>query len=392
MKAWLFQDHRQKQKHGDDAPWSVGWIDPDGKRRSKKIGSRTRAERFQRKIEGQLAAGTYETTTRKQWAAFRDEFNHNIGAGMNPDTRAATTYALDRFQEVIRPGRVDTIKTATIDGFIAKRRNARGLKPGTKISPASINKELRHLKAVLRIAHEWGYLPQVPKIRMIKEPGKLPRYVTPEHFAAMYQACDVATQPDDQPYPAADWWRALLAFLYMTGWRIGEPLALRRQDVDLEAGRAITRAADNKGKRDEIVPLHPVVVDHLQKLVAFGGRVFPWNRSRRAIYDEFHKIQEAASIRLPCSANHEHRRPCPPDCQKKHKHSQGCPPDRYGFHDLRRAFATQNAERLTADALQHLMRHKNYTTTQRYINMARQLNTAVESLEVPDVLKAVKLA
>ena len=42
MKAWLFQDHRQKVKLGEDkCPWSVGWIDPEGKRRSKRIGSKT---------------------------------------------------------------------------------------------------------------------------------------------------------------------------------------------------------------------------------------------------------------------------------------------------------------------------------------------------------------
>jgi integrase len=60
----------------------------------------------------------------------------------------------------------------------------------------------------------------------------------------------------------------------------------------------------------------------------------------------------------------------------------------YGFHDLRRAFATVNAERLTADALQALMRHKSYTTTQRYISKSRKLKGAVEKLEVPDVLRA----
>ncbi len=37
--------------------------------------------------------------------------------------------------------------------------------------------------------------------------------------------------------------------------------------------------------------------------------------------------------------------------------------------------------------LQRLMRHKSYTTTQKYINMAGQLNRAVENLYVPDVLK-----
>jgi integrase len=59
----------------------------------------------------------------------------------------------------------------------------------------------------------------------------------------------------------------------------------------------------------------------------------------------------------------------------------------YGFHDLRRAFATMNADKLTPDTLQTLMRHKSYTTAQRYINMARQMDAAVASLHVPDVLK-----
>jgi len=42
---------------------------------------------------------------------------------------------------------------------------------------------------------------------------------------------------------------------------------------------------------------------------------------------------------------------------------------------------------MTPDALQSLMRHQSYTTTQRYINMARQLNRAVEALYVPSVLE-----
>ncbi len=34
-----------------------------------------------------------------------------------------------------------------------------------------------------------------------------------------------------------------------------------------------------------------------------------------------------------------------------------------------------------------LMRHKSYTTTQKYINMARQMDAAVASLHVPEVLR-----
>ena len=104
----------------------------------------------------------------------------------------------------------------------------------------------------------------------------------------------------------------------------------------------------------------------------FGPLVFLWPHHRRTLYVEFGAIQDAAGIHLPCAAQHEHSDAC----------------HRYGFHDFRRAFATVNAPKLTADSLQALMRHKSYQTTQRYINMSRQLDEAVKGLAVPEVLRA----
>jgi integrase len=143
------------------------------------------------------------------------------------------------------------VSTQTIDEYRAKRRADRGKKQGDTISPASVNKELRHLRAILKKAHKWGYLPTMPDFQFEKEPRKLPRYIAPDHFAAIYQACGVAVEPTGLPYSAVDWWRGLLITAYMTGWRINELLSLRREDLDLENGTAITRWEDNKGKRDE---------------------------------------------------------------------------------------------------------------------------------------------
>ena len=84
------------------------------------------------------------------------------------------------------------------------------------------------------------------------------------------------------------------------------------------------------------------------------------------------RIQQKAGIDLSCRGNHVHT----PHCHV------------YGFHDFRRAFATMNADKLTPDALQTLMRHKSYQTTQVYINMARQMDAAVAGLHVPEVLRA----
>jgi integrase len=186
----------------------------------------------------------------------------------------------------------------------------------------------------------------------------------------IYGACDQARQPDDQPFPAAEWWRALLMTAYMTGWRIGDQLAMRKESVDLDGGTAITWHEDNKGKRDELVKLHPIVVEHLRRLTGFDSVFLPWNHHRRTLDEEFLRIQEAAGIKLLCR-------------NQKHEHTPHC--HVYSFHDLRRAFATMNANQLSADSLQALMRHKSYQTTQRYINMARQMDEAVAKLYVPDV-------
>ena len=372
MSAWLFQDYRRKQKFGEEkCPWSVGWIDPDGRRRSKKIGTEKQAQTFARKIEGQLAAGTYQASSRKPWAEFRAEYEAKIAVHLRPRSREQALLALNQFERVIKPKRVAAIKTAMIDDYVARRRLEPGLKKGSVVSPATVNKELRHIKAVLRVAKDWGYLADVPRMRMLREPVKIPRYVTPDHFAAIYEAAGVATCPKASNYSPTAWWRALLTFTYMTGWRISEVLALRWDDVSLDNGTAITRHGDNKGRRDDLIPLHPVVIGHLRRIIDFGPLVFCWPHTHRRLWEDFGKIQVAAGIDLPC---HE----------QQHEHSPAC--HRYGFHDLRRAFATVNAETLSADALQSLMRHKSYQTTQRYINMAEQINRSVEKLYVPEVL------
>ncbi|MHB1421871.1 MAG: tyrosine-type recombinase/integrase [Gemmataceae bacterium] len=378
--AWIYQDDKQIKKLGADrAAWYVGWYDPEGKRRCKSCGSgsqgRYNAEKLRRKIESKLLTGTYEAEGKAKWKDFRAEWERNIGSGMASHSRRLYLTAFDNFERLVNPVRVYWIPGRHIAMFIAKRREDRGKRPGSVVSVATINRDLRHLRAALKTATEWGYLPQAPAFHMLREPGKLPSYITGDHFAAVYAACDKARMPEDiGNIDAADWWRALLVMAYMTGWRIGDMLSVRREDLNLEAGTVLTRWENNKGRRDELVKLHPVVMEQLGKLAGFDCHVFPWNHDRRTLYSEFLRIQQAAGIDLPCRNRDKHK--CGPFCHV------------YGFHDLRRAFATMNADKLTPDALQALMRHKSYITTQKYINMTRQMDAAVASLHVPEVLRS----
>jgi integrase len=373
MKAWVFQAHHDKVKHGDAAPWCAGWYDPDGTKRSKKFSTKNLAERHARKMEGQLEAGTYQGIGRKKWAEFRAEYEAKILPRLAGGTQEVTKSTLSNFERVARPGKVASITAATIDGYVAKRSQERGKRPKSIISPATVNRELRHLKAVLNVAVDWGYLAKVPKIKRVREEERIGRIVTQEHLKAMFDACHVAAMPDGLHCPAGDWWQALLVFAITTGWRIEEILSFRRADLDLRTGQIVTRAPDNKGGRDDTDFLPAPVVEIIKTVVGFGTFVFEWPHDRKRIWQQFHAVQEAADIKLPC-----------PDADR-HECTDAC--HFYGFHALRRGYATLNVERMSAPELQRKMRHRSFTTTLRYIGLADKMKAAADKVYVPEFLR-----
>lgn len=378
-RVWIFRIKKEVTQKGEaEANWYVGWYDLQGKRHGESCGPGSRgknqAEKRLRRLQSELDMGVHRPASKITWKDFRREYEEQVLSRLAPSSQRAVKVALATFERLVSPGRVEAITTKTIDTFVAAHLKDRGKNPGSSISPATVNKDLRHLKVALRKAHEWGYLPAVPKIKMVREPSKLPRFVTAQHFELIYRdACEQAVLPKvaGQSYSPAEWWRALIVTAYMTGMRINEILSIRRADVDLDAGQLITRAKDNKGKRDERLPLHPVVVEHLRPLAGNPRFLFTWGKGQRQLWDEFKRIQTHVGIHL--------------DCPEDHKHTPSC--FLYGFHDFRRAFATVNAPQMKPETLQKLMRHKSYTTTLGYINLASQVDEAVANMPVPKVLR-----
>lgn len=378
-KVWIFQYKKDLQRVGAQrASWYVGWYDQRNKRHAESCGpgsaGKKKADRRLRRIQSELDMRVHQPRGNKRWSQFRMEYETEFYPGLAPRSVVQVKAALNHFERISKPGLMESINAHTIDSFVSARRQERGKKPGSTLSPATINKDLRHIKAALKIAAEWGYLANVPKIRMVREPEKLICFVTPEHFQLIYKrATPLARMPviPGQPYDASAWWEALVATCYMTGWRIGELLALRTEDVDLKASTVITRYQDNKGSRDELVPVHPVVMEHLKHLLADHSHVFQWPHDEKTLWTEFGRIQREAGIKLTCRENHEHTLAC----------------HVYGFHDLRRAFATVNAKQMKAETLQKIMRHKSYKTTLSYVNLSEQVEEAVSQMPVPEVLR-----
>jgi integrase/recombinase XerD len=88
----------------------------------------------------------------------------------------------------------------------------------------------------------------------------------------------------------------LLGLLAVTGMRVGEALALEREDVDLKRNLLTIRRA--KGNKSRLVPLHPSTTQVLQEYARFRDELFPqpfvanffvWETGRRLLHCTVHR-------------------------------------------------------------------------------------------------------
>jgi len=148
--------------------------------------------------------------------------------------------------------------------------------------------------------------------------GWVQKVFTVEEIAQILRACLYARRPRLPGLAAADWWRALLKFLYNTGLRIGTALALRRsmlgRNLFGESFLAIPSRADKKGK-PRIVVLSSHALAAIAALPSTTELIFPQpHGSQQHLLRLLHQLEAAA----------------------------GLPPERrFGFHALRRANITQ---------------------------------------------------
>lgn len=371
MRAWTFQDHRQKERLGKKAPWSVGWIDGKGRRRSKAIGSKSMADRYAAKVVNDLARGLCGDPTAKSWAEFRKMYEEMRFPGLRYSSQREIAVAFGHFERIIKPTTVTGVDAADLDRYISKRRLERGKKPDSFVAPHTILKEITCIHTALKKAFKWKLRSDLPDRPTIEVEEHVPRAVSEENFAKIYAACDTATLPAGEPYTPGEWWRALLLFAMTTGWRRQEILTFLREDFTPETGKIRVVASTSKNKKEAVDYLPPATVEHVKRILSFRPELFYWPHDGKLFDKTFHAIQKAAGVTLPCEISRPHK--CTDSCF------------RHCLHDLRRGFATANWD-LPQLVLQRKMRHASITTTLRYIaygQTAAKMQQAAERIHVP---------
>lgn len=288
------------------------------------------------------------------WEAFLEKYKQFVIYPKPLESAEMELRIIERFHEIAKFQYINDVKLHHVDLFISERRAQRGRLPGSTVSAATINKDLRYIRSALRRAYDWEMLDRVPRIRDLREMERAKSFISEAEFSAIYRAC-----PNQ-------WWKSFVLFQFLTGWRVGQVLRLRWFNIDLNTGEIFSDAFDNKGKRDLIIPLHPAIRESLNKLRDEGKKsdfVFAFRKDLRSLRDKFHAIQKKAGI-IP-----------------RNTHDRKW----YGFHDLRRGFATANVANLDIFELKTLMQHRSISTTQRYIAMATRLSATMEKIAVPNL-------
>ena len=205
----------------------------------------------------------------------------------------------------------------------------------TKLTtPATVNREVALIKAILSRAVQWGWLDKNPiqGMAMLKEPPGRVRYLTEDEERRLMEA--MKSRP---------LLRRVVVFAMNTGMRQGEILHLKWSDVDLEAG--FVHIPDSKSGRRRDVPLNQTALSVLkelepgppQALVFATSTGRPYTNLRR----DFKKALERAGIQD------------------------------FRFHDLRHTFASRLAMAgISPLVLKELLGHSSIAMTSRYSHLA----------------------
>jgi len=344
--------------------WAVDYRCPVTKKRKyESFASKKAAVARKKKLEGEHASGTYRPLHAMTWPDFVAEYREKVQIAKKLNTRKVEDGAIAMFQKHCSPTSLRAITTKTVDEFRTKRSRDKGRKNKT-VSGDTVNKELRALRTILKKAHEWHYLPEVPKFTLKKTSEPEPRAIPIELFTAILDAISVWDATVDRrpagwrkgckaeaerkrkvrhKAPPAGWWLPFLSSAYYAGLRWGELLGLKWNDLRFTAAPSV-RIWNEKCNRWDYVPLSVTLAERLQTWMATAAKVddsdlvFPHSCHSRTILAIWKRLQKLAGIE-----------------------------EQFRFHDLRVSFCTNLvATGVEAPQLKQLARHRSIETTMKY--------------------------
>jgi integrase len=342
--------HVWVQKFLDRPNLVLQWHDPEtGARRSKTAGTADprEAEAVRADLEYELNHGKFQGGSRMTWERFREVFEEEHVAGLRLNTRKFYDKTFDCFEDICRPKQLGGITQRTISAFAAGMRKQPNRLGRIGLAPSSIDTRLHYLHKALAWAEEQDLIAKCPRFPKIQVPKKQPQPIPPESFERLH-----AKAPDAQM-------SAYLLCGWLAGLRLSEAALLEREAtteapyVDWSRNRIVIPAEFGKSKKDDWVPLDPVLRQVLEALPDQGKKLFCF-RTRNGqpinpatLSSRVSRLAKKAGVKLT-------------------------------MHSLRKGFGCRYAGKVPAQVLQKLMRHHNISLTMNYYaNVDEAVDAAV---------------
>jgi len=305
-----------------------------GKQRKKstKTKDKVLAKRVLNNFRRDLIAGKIIPldSKRKKFFDFVNEFLDDIRLKKAQETVRLFSDALTKAKDCWGDVPLKKINTHLVDQYVRYLLNL-------ELPNVTVNKHLRHLKAALRKAYYWDYIPKPVKVSFLPEEdnGEL-RPFRDEELEKFF----TYVKKHDPEF--ADF----CLFALNTGLRSGEIIRLTWNDIDnIKHPKQIYISSKRKNRTGFFIPVNEVVGKILTrcKKRKNGKKLFRFNTTNY-VSQRFKFFIRKAGI-----------------------------PDHHRFHDLRHTFGTRLAEQSENPfIIQSLMGHKSLASSARYVHISNE--------------------
>lgn len=335
---------------------------PDGSsqrvRKNSPVNTRKGAEQYERQLRQQLLEGTYKKQRKEEepdakerrvptLKTFSAEFIRVYAKTNNKPSEVQSKESI--LKQHLMPAfgrmRLDQVGPRDIERY-------KSGKLADGLSPKTVNNTLTVLRRMLSLAVEWEVIKTVPPFSWLRVPPQKYDFLDFEEAERLVRGADEESRP-------------MILLAVRTGMRLGELIALRWEDVDLEKGQLrVCRAAARgivgtpKNGRTREVPLGKKTVLALRGARHLKGElVFCQADGRLLSKDQCNEIIWRTCRRAKLR--------------------------RIGWHVLRHTFASHLVMRgVPLLVVQELLGHQTIQMTQRYSHLTPDVRRdAVELLE-----------
>jgi integrase/recombinase XerD len=184
---------------------------------------------------------TTEHIGRLRLSEFMGLFRDRSSALVSPNTMRSYLLSVRVVCEFVGDKELNRYTVADLDRFKGEYLR--------RVKPSSVNVALRSVKAVFARAKEWGMIEEnvLQRVKLVRVPQQSPQYLTRAEQLSLLASVDDAVL------------KLLFEFLFNTGLRIGEALALKWVDVDVSRKQISVVSSEGhvtKTRRNRVVPLN----------------------------------------------------------------------------------------------------------------------------------------